>query len=101
MPAGLDVTRPWPVTLTSSDCVLGTASKAADTDLSAFISTVQEAVCPLHAPPHEARRWPGAGAAVRVTLALAVSVALQAVPQSMAPLAPATAPDPVTLTVRP
>jgi len=63
--------------------------------LAAFITTVQEAPAPLHAPPQPENFEPGAGVAVRVTLVPRVTDAPQASPQSIQSDSEVTAPLPL------
>ena len=83
IPAGALVIVPVPVPdLVTVNCT-GMALKVAVTVFAAFMVTVQVVVVPVHAPVQPSKAEPAAGAAVNVTLAFWLKLAVQVVPQLM------------------
>ena len=100
MPPGLLVIPPVPapafVTVSAKFVPpVGTVFQVAVTAFAALMVTVQVVALPLHAPPHDAKLEPAAGAALRVTLAFWLKFAVQVAPQSIPAGLLETAPVPV------
>ena len=100
MPPGCDLVTPLPVLVTVKlNVVPVTGVKLADTLVAAAIVTEQLGSVPAQALPQPLNTKPVAALAIKVTVVPSATVALQAIPQSIAIAAEATEPEPVVATV--
>src|SRR2546423_150410 len=97
IPAGDEATEPFPVTLTVSLCALAGALNVAVTAWSCDIVTAQD-VAPVQAPVHPVKVAPPCAAAVSVTCASAVKLAVHWPGQLMPGGVELTVPEPEAVT---